>query len=162
MELYLVRADIARSRAAPQNAAMYLSAHQTDVLARTMATLAKPHAEREIRLRLGRLMLQLLGAQHCASCVWDEARQCFDGGVHLNMDPANLEPPAAPLRCTDTNAVEPISRTRDTVGPMARTVADVALLDASSPAARVPRRCRWPGCASACRRRPGPGSTAPW
>ena len=33
-------------------------------------------------------------------------------------------------RYTDTHAVVPISHTRDTVGPMARTVADVALLDA--------------------------------
>lgn len=33
-------------------------------------------------------------------------------------------------RYTDTGAVVPISHTRDTVGPMARTVADVALLDA--------------------------------
>jgi indoleacetamide hydrolase len=32
-------------------------------------------------------------------------------------------------RYTDTNAVVPISRTRDTVGPIARSVADVALLD---------------------------------
>lgn len=32
-------------------------------------------------------------------------------------------------RYTDTNAVVPISHTRDTVGPMARTVADIALLD---------------------------------
>ncbi|MDP3821443.1 MAG: indoleacetamide hydrolase [Burkholderiales bacterium] len=32
-------------------------------------------------------------------------------------------------RYTDTNAVVPISHTRDTVGPMGRTVADVALLD---------------------------------
>ena len=36
----------------------------------------------------------------------------------------------ATRRYTDTNAVVPISRTRDTVGPMARSVADVALLDA--------------------------------
>jgi mandelamide amidase len=36
----------------------------------------------------------------------------------------------AQRRYTDTNAVVPISHTRDTVGPMARTVADVALLDA--------------------------------
>ena len=35
----------------------------------------------------------------------------------------------AQRRYTDTNAVVPISHTRDTVGPMARTVADVALLD---------------------------------
>jgi len=32
-------------------------------------------------------------------------------------------------RYTDTNAVVPISHTRDTVGPMGRTVSDVALLD---------------------------------
>ena len=41
-------------------------------------------------------------------------------------------------RYTDTNAVVPISHTRDTVGPMGRSVADVALLDAvvtSSPQA---------------------------
>ena len=36
----------------------------------------------------------------------------------------------AQRRYTDTNAVVPISRTRDTVGPMARSVADIALLDA--------------------------------
>jgi indoleacetamide hydrolase len=35
----------------------------------------------------------------------------------------------AERRYHDTNAVVPISHTRDTVGPMARTVADVALLD---------------------------------
>ena len=36
----------------------------------------------------------------------------------------------AQRRYTDTHAVVPISHTRDTVGPMARTVADIALLDA--------------------------------
>jgi mandelamide amidase len=36
----------------------------------------------------------------------------------------------AQRRYVDTGAVVPISRTRDTVGPMGRTVADVALLDA--------------------------------
>ena len=35
----------------------------------------------------------------------------------------------AQRRYTDTNAVMPISHTRDTVGPLGRTVADVALLD---------------------------------
>ena len=35
----------------------------------------------------------------------------------------------AERRYTDTNSVVPISHTRDTVGPMGRTVADVALLD---------------------------------
>jgi indoleacetamide hydrolase len=36
----------------------------------------------------------------------------------------------AQRRYTDTNAVVPISHTRDTIGPMGRSVADVALLDA--------------------------------
>ena len=49
---------------------------------------------------------------------------------------------AAQRRYHDPNAVVPISHTRDTVGPMARTVADVALLDAvitgSAVAAAVP------------------------
>ena len=48
----------------------------------------------------------------------------------------------AQRRYHDPNAVVPISHTRDTVGPMARTVADVALLDAvitsSALAAAVP------------------------
>ena len=69
---------------------MYLSRFQSDVLARVMTTLAEPHEEREIRIRVGELMLDLLGAQHYASYVWDDTQQCFDRGVQLNMDPANL------------------------------------------------------------------------
>jgi len=69
---------------------MYLAPRQIDLLGVVMATLAEPHAEREIRSRVGTLMLDLLGAQYYASYVWDGARQCFDGGVHLNMDPGNL------------------------------------------------------------------------
>lgn len=41
-------------------------------------------------------------------------------------------------RYTDTNAVIPISHTRDTIGPMGRTVADVALLDAVITSGTVP------------------------
>ena len=69
---------------------MHLSARQAEVLGRVMATLAEPLAEPEIRSRVGTLMLDLLGAQHYASYVWDEGRRCFDAGVHLNMDAANL------------------------------------------------------------------------
>jgi DNA-binding CsgD family transcriptional regulator len=69
---------------------MHLTARQAEVLGRVMATLAEPLAEPEIRGRVGTLMLDLLGAQHYASYVWDEGRQCFDAGVHLNMDAANL------------------------------------------------------------------------
>ena len=69
---------------------MHLTARQAEVLGRVMATLAEPLAEPEIRGRVGTLMLDLLGAQHYASYVWDEGRRCFDAGVHLNMDAANL------------------------------------------------------------------------
>ena len=69
---------------------MYLSGRQTELLARLMATLAEPYGEREIRSRVGALMLELLGAQHYASYVWDAGRGSFGNGVHLQMDPANL------------------------------------------------------------------------
>jgi DNA-binding CsgD family transcriptional regulator len=69
---------------------MHLSAQQAAVLGRVMATLAEPFGEAEIRARVGALMLDLLGAQHYASYVWDADRHRFDAGVHLNMDAANL------------------------------------------------------------------------
>ncbi|WP_046111336.1 helix-turn-helix transcriptional regulator [Aquincola tertiaricarbonis] len=69
---------------------MYLSRCRADVLARVMGTLAEPLQEQQVRLQLGRLMLQLLDAQFFASYVWDEAGQRFGRGVHLEMDPANL------------------------------------------------------------------------
>ncbi len=69
---------------------MYLAPRQIELLGRVMATLAEPHEEHEIRARVGTLMLDLLGAQYYASYVWDAARQRFDGGTYLNMDPDNL------------------------------------------------------------------------
>jgi DNA-binding CsgD family transcriptional regulator len=69
---------------------MYLTGHQADVLGRVMTTLAEPHGEAEIRRELGALMLDLLGAQFYASYVWNDAQSCFDSGVQLNMDAANL------------------------------------------------------------------------
>jgi DNA-binding CsgD family transcriptional regulator len=69
---------------------MYLSGRQLDLLGRVMATLAEPHNEQEIRLRVGSLMLDLLQAQFYASYVWQPEHQRFDAGTQLNMDPANL------------------------------------------------------------------------
>ena len=69
---------------------MHLSSRQAVVLGRVMTALAEPHGEAEIRARVGALMLDLLGAQHYASYVWDDERRCFDGSVHLNMDAGNL------------------------------------------------------------------------
>lgn len=69
---------------------MFLTGHQIELLARVMTTLAEPHEERDIRARVGSLMLDLLQAQFYASYVWDPLQQRFDEGVQLNMDPANL------------------------------------------------------------------------
>jgi DNA-binding CsgD family transcriptional regulator len=69
---------------------MFLDGRQTDLLARVMTTLAEPHEEREIRERVGSLMLDLLRAQFYASYVWDDAHHRFDSGVQLHMDSANL------------------------------------------------------------------------
>lgn len=69
---------------------MYLTGYQTNLLGRLMTTLAEPHEERDIRKRVGEMMLVLLGAQHYASYVWDEEQKRFDSGVRINMDAANI------------------------------------------------------------------------
>lgn len=69
---------------------MFLNGRQTELLGRVMATLAEPHEEREIRERVGSLMLDLLQAQFYASYVWDDDQQRFDSCVQLHMDNANL------------------------------------------------------------------------
>ena len=69
---------------------MYLTGHRVNLLGRVMATLAEPHHELDIRTRVGELMLDLLGAQHYASFVWDEEAQSFGASVRINMDGANI------------------------------------------------------------------------
>ena len=69
---------------------MFLDGRQTELLGRVMTTLAEPHEERDIRVQVGSLMLDLLQAQFYASYVWDSELQRFDSGVHLHMDSANL------------------------------------------------------------------------
>ncbi len=69
---------------------MFLTGRQLDLLGRVMTTLAEPHDEREIRTRIGVLMLDLLQAQFYASYVWQPDLQRFDAGVQLNMDGTNL------------------------------------------------------------------------
>ena len=68
---------------------MYLNTYQAHVLSRVMTTLAEPNSGRAIRAHLGELMLELLGAQHYASYVWNTAEQRFDSGLHVNMDDAS-------------------------------------------------------------------------
>lgn len=69
---------------------MFLDGRQTELLGRVMTTLAEPHEERDIRVQVGSLMLDLLQAQFYASYVWDSEQRRFDSGVHLHMDSANL------------------------------------------------------------------------
>jgi DNA-binding CsgD family transcriptional regulator len=69
---------------------MYLSAKQATLLGQIMQTLAEPHEENEIREIMGDLVMQLLGAQHYASFVWQPGEQMFAQPTQINMDPMNL------------------------------------------------------------------------
>lgn len=69
---------------------MILSHRETAALARVFALLADGLDEREVRLEVGRALLDLLHADQFASYVWDEAAGRFDDGVALHMEPSNL------------------------------------------------------------------------
>lgn len=69
---------------------MYLNQIQQHKLADLLAVLAEPLEEKEIRFRLGYLLLDLLRAQHYASYVWDQKTQRFDHGVSIGMSHDNL------------------------------------------------------------------------
>jgi DNA-binding CsgD family transcriptional regulator len=69
---------------------MYLSPAKTQVLGRVMQTLAEPHAEAEVRERVGALLLELLDADYYASYVWDDGSRTFGRRVSLNMSDRNL------------------------------------------------------------------------
>lgn len=69
---------------------MILSHRETNALSRVFALLAEDLGEREVRLGVGRALLDLLQADQFASYVWDAASGRFADGVSLHMDPANL------------------------------------------------------------------------
>jgi len=69
---------------------MILSRRETTALARVFALLAEDLGEREVRLGVGRAMLDLLQADQFASYVWDAESGRFVDGVSLHMEPANL------------------------------------------------------------------------
>jgi DNA-binding CsgD family transcriptional regulator len=69
---------------------MYLSGPRVKLLSQLLVTLAEPHGEAEIRARIGEQLLALLGADHYASYVWNDATGVFEGRVALNMCPKNL------------------------------------------------------------------------
>ena len=51
---------------------MFLSSAKAQVLGRVIKTLAEPHAEADVRQRVGTQLLDLLDADYYASYVWDE------------------------------------------------------------------------------------------
>ena len=69
---------------------MYLTARQTDLLARTLDHLTRDFGSSEIRRQVGLDLLDLLGADYFASYVWDAQRGIFADRVAHNMDPSNL------------------------------------------------------------------------
>ncbi len=69
---------------------MLLSTPRLRTLSQLFGLLAEDLYEREIRQRVGELMLDLMQADYFASYVWDAGLQRFSGGVRLNMDDANL------------------------------------------------------------------------
>src|SRR5688500_14991528 len=69
---------------------MFLSGPEQRTLAACFALLAQDLGERDIRERIGRLLLDLFCADYFASYVWSTEASCFEGSVSLNMDPANI------------------------------------------------------------------------
>lgn len=70
---------------------MYVSAREERGLQAAFGLLAEDHAETQIRLRLGEILLDLLEADQFASFIWDAGRREFGGRIAINMDPANLD-----------------------------------------------------------------------
>ncbi|MEZ5652640.1 MAG: LuxR C-terminal-related transcriptional regulator [Burkholderiaceae bacterium] len=69
---------------------MYVSGAERLALRRVFAVLADDLNEREVRLALGRALLDLLRADQFASFVWDAQAARFGDGVWLNMSADNL------------------------------------------------------------------------
>ena len=69
---------------------MILSTRETSALSRVFALLAEGLGEREVRVGVGRALLDLLEADQFASYVWNAAAARFDDGVSLHMEAANL------------------------------------------------------------------------
>lgn len=70
---------------------MLLSSSQQLALQKVMGVLAEATDARDMRLALGRALLDLLRADHFASFVWDDQTQQFGQGVWLNMSDDNLQ-----------------------------------------------------------------------
>src|SRR6516225_9413784 len=79
-----------RRRRAMGEGAMYLSASESRGLARIFSLLAEDLTAHDVREALGHHLLELLQADHYASYVWQDATQCFEEAVYLNMEARNL------------------------------------------------------------------------
>lgn len=69
---------------------MYLSGTEGRSLARLFGLLAEDSDVREVRERIGCVLLDLLEANYYASFVWDDDERRFDSCVTLHMNPATL------------------------------------------------------------------------
>lgn len=69
---------------------MNLTHRETELIFSIMRELTGEFSHGEVRKRVGRWLLDLLGADYFASYVWNEGTGTFVSGVHLNMSEANL------------------------------------------------------------------------
>lgn len=69
---------------------MNLSSRESEIVFQIMAELSSGHGSRELRERLGPLLLRLLDAQFFASYVWSDRSGIFEERVAVNMTDENL------------------------------------------------------------------------
>ena len=69
---------------------MNLSSKESGIVFRIMAELSYGHGSRELRERVGPLLLRLLDAQFFASYVWSDPSAAFEERVSVNMTDENL------------------------------------------------------------------------
>ncbi len=69
---------------------MNLSSKESGIVFRIMTELSYGHGSRELRERVGPLLLRLLDAQFFASYVWSEPSATFEERVSVNMTDENL------------------------------------------------------------------------
>ena len=69
---------------------MNLSARESGIVFRIMAELSSGHGPRELRERVGPLLLRLLDAQYFASYIWSGRSDTFEERVAVNMTDENL------------------------------------------------------------------------
>lgn len=70
---------------------MDLSSSETKKLFSIMKDLSNDFSHKEVRLRIGQNLLELLDADYFASYIWDQDTERFVSGVNINMCPKNLE-----------------------------------------------------------------------